>query len=194
MPLLGWLYEKVLRRKAPAPLRNSTLPQLVWKATRKWLSVKVAPFRVTNGMRVWLYRRVGFTIGKNVFIGMQCYLDDSYPHRLVMEDDVCVSYRVTFALHGPKIGKAGCILRKGCYIGTGATILGGVEVGQYATVGACALVTRDVPAFTTVAGVPAKVLKTDTIPWGCDKAILEAHLAAKAKVGSDEDEGEASAD
>jgi len=194
MPVLSWLYEAIFRRSAPAPLRTRTIPQLAWKAIRKWLSARVAPYSITNTMRIWLYRRTGFTIGKHVFIGMHCYLDDSHPHRLVIEDDVYVSYRVTFALHGPKIDKAGCTLRKGCYVGANATILGGVEIGEYATVGACALVTRDVPPFTTVAGIPAKVLKTDTVPWGTDKPILEAQLAAKANAESHEETPPAAAD
>jgi len=184
MPVLGWLYEKVRHRPAPEHLRENSLPRLIWKMIRKWLCVTVAPFCVMNGVRVWLYRLVGFRIGRRVFIGMQCYLDDVAPERLTIEDDVTISYRVTFALHGPRMTKAGSVIRKGAYIGTGATILGGVEVGEYATVGAAALVTRDVPAYTTVVGVPARVIKTDTVPWNRDEPILAAHLAAKARAAA----------
>ena len=185
MPMLSWLYEKVRRRPAPEHLRENSLPRLIWKMCRKWLCATVAPFRVMNGVRVWLYRRVGFRIGKRVFIGMHCYLDDVAPERLTIEDDVTISYRVTFALHGPRMSKDGCVIRRGAYIGTGATILGGVEVGEYATVGAAALVTRDVPAYTTVGGVPARVIKTDTVPWNRDEPALAAHLAAKARAGGE---------
>jgi len=189
MPMLGWLYQKVRRRSAPEYLQENSLPRLIWKMCRKWLCVTVAPFRVMNCVRVWLYRRVGFRIGKQVFIGMHCYLDDVAPERLTIEDDVTISYRVTFALHGPRMSKAGSVVRKGCYIGTGATILGGVELGEYATVGAGALVTRDVPAYATVVGVPARVIKTDTVPWNRDEPALQAHLAAKARAAGDQEQG-----
>jgi acetyltransferase-like isoleucine patch superfamily enzyme len=46
-----------------------------------------------------------------------------------------------------------------CDIGVGATLLPGVTVGDGAIVGAGAVATRDVPAFTVVAGVPARELR-----------------------------------
>ena len=51
------------------------------------------------------------------------------------------------------------VVRRGASIGTNATILGGLEIGERATVGAGSVVTRSVPAGATVAGNPAKVLK-----------------------------------
>lgn len=49
-------------------------------------------------------------------------------------------------------------VRAGAAIGSGAVILGGVEIGENALVGAGAVVTRDVPPGATVAGSPARVL------------------------------------
>jgi len=51
------------------------------------------------------------------------------------------------------------IVRRGASIGSNATILCGVEIGERATVGAGAVVTRDVPAGAVVAGNPARVIK-----------------------------------
>jgi acetyltransferase-like isoleucine patch superfamily enzyme len=53
--------------------------------------------------------------------------------------------------HSAKSIEIGCEV----WIGRGVAVLGGVEIGDYATVGANAVVTRDVPAETTVAGIPA---------------------------------------
>ena len=50
-------------------------------------------------------------------------------------------------------------LKKNCWIGADATIMPGVTVGENAVVAAGALVTKDVPADTLVAGIPAKVMK-----------------------------------
>ena len=49
-------------------------------------------------------------------------------------------------------------VKRGASIGTNATIVSGVTIGQGALVGAGAVVTRDVPDFATVAGVPARVI------------------------------------
>ncbi len=178
MEMLSSLYEKLLRRNAPPWLRRHGPLTLLWKSVRKWLCVSVVPFIPFNCVRILGYRLVGFKIGRHVFIGMQCYLDDLYPRRIVIEDKVVVSYRVTFACHGPRTRDHRLILRQGCYIGTGATLLGGlasgdVEIGPYATVGACALVNRSVPPLATVAGIPARILRTGRPPWGSDDSRTE---------------------
>jgi acetyltransferase-like isoleucine patch superfamily enzyme len=51
------------------------------------------------------------------------------------------------------------LVKKGASIGSSATILAGVTIGEYAMVGAGAVVTKDVPDRTIVAGNPAKVLR-----------------------------------
>jgi acetyltransferase-like isoleucine patch superfamily enzyme len=49
-------------------------------------------------------------------------------------------------------------LRKGCSIGANATILGGLEIGEYALVGAGSVVTKSVPSNSLVVGNPARVV------------------------------------
>lgn len=44
-------------------------------------------------------------------------------------------------------------------IGAGAVLLGDIRIGQHAQIGANAVVTHDIPAFTVAVGVPAKVIK-----------------------------------
>ena len=51
------------------------------------------------------------------------------------------------------------LVKKGASIGSGATLLCGITVGEFAVVGAGSVVTKDVPAYGVVVGNPAKVLK-----------------------------------
>ena len=51
------------------------------------------------------------------------------------------------------------IVKKGASIGSNATIMGGITIGEGALVGAGSVVTKDVPAYTIVAGNPLKVLR-----------------------------------
>jgi len=52
------------------------------------------------------------------------------------------------------------VIKRNAWIGAGATILPGVTIGENAIVAAGAVVSRDVPPNTVVAGVPANVVKT----------------------------------
>ena len=51
------------------------------------------------------------------------------------------------------------IIKRGAWIGTGSTILGGVTIGEGAIIGAGSVVTKNIPPFTIAAGNPAKVVK-----------------------------------
>ena len=93
----------------------------------------------------------GVHIEDNCFIGHNVtFINDKYPRatnpdgRMQTEEDwVCVP----------------TYIRQGASIGSSATILCGITIGENAIVGAGAVVTKDVPANTTVAGVPARVRK-----------------------------------
>jgi acetyltransferase-like isoleucine patch superfamily enzyme len=50
------------------------------------------------------------------------------------------------------------VIGRGCWIGAGATVLGGVTIGERSIVAAGAVVTKDMPANALIAGVPAKVI------------------------------------
>lgn len=93
----------------------------------------------------------GVTIEDNVFIGHGVtFINDSYPRatgpggNLQTEDDWKVERTV---------------IKKGASIGSGATILSQITVGENAIVGAGSVVTKNVPPDTIVAGNPAKVLR-----------------------------------
>lgn len=76
----------------------------------------------------------------------------------VIEDDVSILHEVTLGGTGKDRGDRHPKIRSGVLIGAGAKILGNVEVGEGARVGASSVVLTDVPPHVSVAGVPSKVV------------------------------------
>jgi serine O-acetyltransferase len=98
------------------------------------------------------------TIGKGVFLDHATGL--VVGETAVVEDDVSLLQNVTLGGTGKAAGDRHPKVRKGVIIGAGAKILGNIEIGEHAKVAAGAVVLAPVPAYATVAGVPAKILKT----------------------------------
>lgn len=112
-------------------------------------------------MRILLYRLLGYRIGKGVFIGMKCYLDDLNPKNLSIEDKVTISYGVYFSLHGKRQGHRKITIKKGVYIGMRANITAvksDIIIGENSVVGAASLVNSSVEKETIVAGIPARLI------------------------------------
>jgi sugar O-acyltransferase (sialic acid O-acetyltransferase NeuD family) len=92
-------------------------------------------------------------LGDHVHVNLHCTIS----HDCVIED---------FAYLAPGVRATGKVtLGEGCYVGAGAVIGDGRTVGAWSTVGAGAVVVADVPANSTVVGVPARVIKTRPAGW-----------------------------
>jgi serine O-acetyltransferase len=76
----------------------------------------------------------------------------------VIEDNVSILHEVTLGGTGKEHGDRHPKVRRGVLIGAGAKILGNVEIGEGAKIGAGSVVLNDVAPHTTVAGVPAEVI------------------------------------
>ncbi len=152
-------------RKKPVPY-YAKFPAwlIVWKPIRKYINVVLIPNVPFSNLRIILYRYlVGYKIGKNVFIGMKCYLDDLEPQSTKIEDNVTISYGCYFALHGIGQKHSYIHIKKGVYIGMRSTIIAdeeGITIGENSIVGAASLVNKSLPDNVIAAGVPAKVIKS----------------------------------
>lgn len=85
----------------------------------------------------------------------------------IVEDDVSILHAVTLGGTGKTSGDRHPKIRKGVLLSAGCKVIGNIEVGTNAKVGAGSVVLSDVPPNVTVAGVPAKVVaegQTHTIP------------------------------
>jgi acetyltransferase-like isoleucine patch superfamily enzyme len=106
------------------------------------------------------------TLGKNVFINHACSFVDM--GGITIEDDVLIGPRVNLLTENYPLDPSdrqtlqlkSILIKRNAWIGTAATILPGVTIGENAIVAAGAVVSKDVPANTVVGGVPAKIIKT----------------------------------
>jgi len=103
------------------------------------LQVSIHP-AASIGSSVYLDHATGIVIGANVVIGDE----------VTILQNVSVGRGSELPTRSPRIGR-------GVYIGGGATILGDISIGDFAKIGADALVTSDVPAGCTAVGNPARL-------------------------------------
>ena len=102
--------------------------------------------------------------GKNVFINHSAIFSAS--GGIEFEDGVSLAPGVRIATinhdfneRHTKYTYGKVTIKKNAWLGIGVTVCPGVTIGEYAVVGAGAVVTKDVPAYAVVGGVPAKIIK-----------------------------------
>ena len=152
----------ILRKKPVPYYAHYPLWLLLWKPIRKIINVVVIPCIPYNCLRIVLYRLIGFKIGRNVFIGMRCYLDDIEPAKTTIGDNVTISYGCYFTSHGKNQGHTDIRISDNVYLGMRVSVVSGktgVSIGRNCVIGACALVLQSIPDNCVAVGVPAHVIK-----------------------------------
>ena len=140
-------------------------------------NVKIFSFVNLYGCEIGDNTKLGnfVEVQKKAFIGRNCKISS---HTFIcegvrIEDNVFIGHNVTFIndLYPRASTSEGKLqtdedwevvptfVKKGASIGSSATILAGVTIGEKAIVGAGAVVTKDVPPYSVVAGNPARILR-----------------------------------
>jgi len=135
--------------------------------------------KIGDGTKIWCFTHIlkNTTIGKKCIFGQNCVVganvnigngvkvqnNVSIYEGVEIEDDVFLGPSMVFTnVINPrsfierKEEFRKTLMKKGCSVGANATIVCGVTVGRYAFVGAGSLVTKDVPDFALVYGLPAR--------------------------------------
>ena len=162
------LHVLMFHRVANAAWRaNLHLPARLLSQLGRFLTgIEIHP-AATIGRRLFIDHGSGVVIGETAEVG----------------DDVTLYHGVTLGGTSLNVGKRHPTLGDGVIVGAGAKILGPVQVGKDARIGANAVVLADVPAGVTMVGIPAHVVlprsKSEGFhPYGCDEDLPDPVLRA----------------
>jgi serine O-acetyltransferase len=125
-----------------------TLARVVSQFSRTLTGIEIHP-GATIGRRFFIDHGMGVVIGETAEIG----------------DDVLLYQGVTLGGTGKETGKRHPTIGNGVVIGTGAKILGNIQIGDHVKVGAGSVVVHPVPPHSTVVGVPGRVVRDPESPW-----------------------------
>ena len=132
-------------RKAHAYWEKGTkrLAELISKRVRKQTNVEIHP-GAQIGKGIFIDHGAGIVIGETTIIG-----------------DNCIIYQgVTLGGTGKQTGKRHPTLEEDVQVSAGAKILGNITIGAHSKIGANSVVIKDVPPYSTVVGVPGRVVKS----------------------------------
>ncbi|MBW6392000.1 acyltransferase [Billgrantia antri] len=135
--------------------------------------------QIGDGSRVWHFTHVcsgacigkGVSLGQNVFVGNKVVIGDhckiqnnvSVYDNVILEEGVFCGPSMVFTnVYNPrslierKDEYRNTLIRRGASLGANCTIICGVTIGEYAFIGAGAVINRDVPAYALMVGVPGR--------------------------------------
>lgn len=158
-PATARLIEPLLYYKGFHAIQTHRLTHHLWNANQRdlafYLQSRSSELFQTDihpaaqfGRGIFLDHATGFVVGETTII----------------EDNVSILQNVTLGGTGMQVGDRHPKIRSGTMIGAGAKILGNIEVGPCARIAAGSVVLNAVPANSTVAGVPAKIVGTAGCP------------------------------
>jgi serine O-acetyltransferase len=125
------------------------LPRVISQLSRFLTGIEIHP-GAAIGRRFFIDHGMGVVIGETTEIG----------------DDVLVYQGVTLGGTGNERGKRHPTIGNNVVIGTGAKVLGGIKIGNHVKIGAGSVVVHPVPDYSTVVGIPGRVVRMRTIPEG----------------------------
>jgi serine O-acetyltransferase len=130
-------------------------PRVISQISRFLTGVEIHP-GATIGRRFFIDHGMGVVIGETTVIG----------------DDVLLYQGVTLGGTGNEKGKRHPTLGDGVVVGTGAKVLGNIRIGDHVKIGAGSVVVHPVPDYSTVVGIPGRVVHTRTESGVLDHGML----------------------
>lgn len=164
---------------------------MLWSLYKKLLT-SLAKGMPGHPIRRQLFRMAGYNIGKYAFIGQDLIIVDEVVDKgkVTIGDRVAIAPRVTLVVSSKPnwshitpyvtILRGSITIDDDAWLGAGCIVLPNVHIGKGAVIAAGAVVTKNVPDYTVVAGVPARLLKRLPVPeeWLAEYTKIEenAHV------------------
>ena len=140
-----------------------------WRIVRSIRERSANPFPTLVHPLAWLGNRIGLGEGTVVCAGSLLTTDLTVGSHTILNLDCTVGHDAVlgdFVTVAPSVNISGNVaIEIGCDLGTGATLIQGISIGHWTTVGAGAVVVRDLPANVTAVGVPAQAIKERPEGW-----------------------------
>ncbi len=111
------------------------------------------------------YVQEGVIVQAEVVVGdnSSIHMNSLVGHESIIGSSVFIAHAVSIS--------GCCTIGDGCFIGTNATVLPRIKIGKWTTVGAGAVVTKDVPDYSVIVGNPGKILRENHIPYENGKVL-----------------------
>jgi serine O-acetyltransferase len=140
-------------------MRLSLLARLLSQISRFFTGIEIHP-GATIGRRFFIDHGSGVVIGETAEVGNDCLIYQG----------------VTLGGTGKEKGKRHPTLGDHVVVGTGAKVLGNIKIGDHVKIGAGSVVIRPVPDFSTVVGVPGRIVRTRVSMTGTDEELEHGKL------------------
>lgn len=160
-------HDRITHHATPGPFNSlQSWPKVKSPLTVAINYAVIVLARISPSLKLknFLLSSIGVTVGEGVSWGLESTPDVFWPELVTVEDHAIIGYNATLLCHEflqDEYRTGEVVVGERAMIGAGAIILPGVEIGAGASVAANSLVTRDVPAGATVAGVPAEPMGSE---------------------------------
>lgn len=166
------------------------MPDTFFEAAKKYGLLATCRTRLRDILllirRLYLVKVWKMDIHPFTLVSLQAVLDRTYPQGIHIAEGAAVSFDAVILTHDHIAGKhVHTHIGKYCQVGARSIVMPGIKVGDHSVIAAGAIVTKDVPPRSIVAGNPARVIRTGimTTNWGkiTDKGASINKTAASAK-------------
>lgn len=166
---MGFIKELIRAIKQKDPAITSTIEVFIYPCFKALIYYKISHyFYIKKHYLIARYisekakRKTGIEIHPGAIIGKGLFIDHGtgvvIGETAIIGDNVTMFHGVTLGGTGKEKGKRHPTIGNNVFIGSGAKLLGNINIGDNVKIGANAVVLKDVPSNATVVGVPGKIV------------------------------------